>query len=134
MDDLLDRLARLARPALAAFGVFWLVIGLWAFLAPRSFFDTLAEFEPYNRHFLHDVGSMQIGIGAGAIAAAWTLRPVVSALIGVTVFHAVHALSHIIDRDLGGRPWFDITSLTLVAVVSAVILYASKRRDVRHDD
>ena len=129
MDDLIDRVTRLARPALGGFGVLWLAIGLWAFVSPRSFFDTLAEFEPYNRHFLHDAGAMQIGIGVGAIAAAWTLRPVLSALLGVTAFHAVHLLSHVIDRDLGGRPWFDIPSLALAAVASTIALAVSRRSD-----
>ncbi len=108
MNELIDRMSRLARPLLGVFGVLWLAFGLWAFLAPHSLFDIVAELEPYNRHFIHDVGAMQIGLGAGALAAALTLRAVVSGLIGLAAFQSTHAVSHLVDRDLGGTPWFDI--------------------------
>jgi peptidoglycan/LPS O-acetylase OafA/YrhL len=127
MDELLDRLGRIARPLLMLFGVFWLGLGLWAFVAPKSFFDVLAEFEPYNRHFIHDVGSMQIGIGLGAIVAARTLRPLIAALVGLAGFQVMHVISHIVDRDLGGRPWFDIPSLSLAAVVGLAALAGARR-------
>lgn len=131
MDDLLDRLARLARPMLGLFGVFWLAIGLWAFFAPHQFFDTLATFEPYNRHFIHDIGSMQIGIGLGAIVAARTLRTLVAAFVGLSAFQVMHVVSHIVDRDLGGTPWFDIPSLTLAAVVGLAALAGARRGELR---
>ena len=127
MDELLDRLGRVARPLLMMFGVFWLGLGLWAFVAPKSFFDALAEFDPYNRHFIHDVGSMQIGIGLGALVAARTLRPLVAAFVGLTGFQVMHVVSHIVDRDLGGRPWFDIPSLSLAAVVGLAALVGANR-------
>ncbi len=54
---------------LGGFGVFTLVLGVWAMVAPHSFFDNIGHFEPYNRHFVHDVGAFQIGLGAAAIFA-----------------------------------------------------------------
>jgi hypothetical protein len=30
---------------------------------PHSFYDNVATFEPYNRHFLHDIGAFTIGLG-----------------------------------------------------------------------
>ena len=128
MDELLDRLGRVARPLLMTFGVFWLAIGLWAFFAPKSFFDVLAEFEPYNRHFIHDVGSMQIGIGLGAIVAARTLRPLIAAFVGLAGFQVMHVVSHVVDRDLGGRPWFDIPSLSAAAVIGLAALAGLQRK------
>ena len=129
MDDLVDRAAKLARPLLAVFGAFWLAIGVWAFVAPKSFFDALAEFDPYNRHFIHDVGAMQIGIGLGALTAARTLRPLVAAFVGLAGFQVMHVVSHIVDRDLGGRPWFDIPSLSLAAVFGLAALVGANRGD-----
>ena len=50
---------------LAALGaVFFLGIGLWAFSDASSFFDELADFPPYNAHFIHDVGAFHGGLGA----------------------------------------------------------------------
>lgn len=127
MSDTIDRLSGLARPVLGGLGLLWLLFGLWAFIAPHSFYDVVAEFEPYNRHLVHDVGAMQIGIGAGAVAAAWTLRAVVAALIGLAAFQCTHVVSHVVDRDLGGTPWFDIPGLTALAIVGVGALVGAWR-------
>lgn len=93
--------------------------GVWAMVAPRSFFDRLATFEPYNRHFIQDIGAFQIGIGA--VLALAGLRPALGALpvalLGSGVGAAAHLVSHIVGRDLGGRPASDIPTFGLIALV-----------------
>ena len=106
----------------AAGGVGFLLFGLWAMVAPRSFFDQLARFEPYNQHFIQDIGSFQIGLGA-VLLLAW-LRPgldvLTVALIGTGAGAAAHAVSHLIGRDLGGRPASDIPLFTGIALTLLV--------------
>ncbi len=55
-----------------------LVIGLWALLAPRSFYDSfpggngmhwVSADGPYNRHLVSDVGSMYLALAALTVAA-----------------------------------------------------------------
>lgn len=108
---------KLSRIAAWMGAVFWLVSGVWAFFAPRSFFDNIATFEPYNRHFLHDGGAFSIGLGAVlvfALVTSWdTIRV---ALAGVGVGAVMHVISHAVDNDLGGRST-DIPGLIVVAVV-----------------
>ena len=41
-------------------GLFFVGFGLWSFFAPLSFYDQIAAFGDYNRHFLHDVGAFQL--------------------------------------------------------------------------
>ena len=84
--------------------VFMLGSGLWAFVAPRSFYDTIATFEPYNRHFIHDIGAFTIGLGAVllfALVTRWDALQV--ALAGLAVASVMHLISHAVDADLGGR-------------------------------
>ena len=50
-------------------GATFVGLGLWAFAAPQSFFNTTATFEPYNEHFLHDIGSFMLGLGATLLLA-----------------------------------------------------------------
>lgn len=97
----------------------FLGLGLWAFVAPRSFFTSLATFEPYNPHLLHDLGAFQIGIGAVLLLAAFPerLNGLAAALLGAGVGAAVHVVSHVMDADLGGSPSTDIPTLSLLAVV-----------------
>jgi hypothetical protein len=105
--------------------------GVWAFVAPRSFFDTLATFEPYNAHFIRDIGAFSLGIGVAGLVSALRTRPVVVGLTGLSVFQGVHVLSHIVDRHAGGRPGVDIPALGLLAALTvAVLVIAVRQRDL----
>lgn len=106
--------------AVTLIGAAFLVgVGLWAFLAPQSFFDQLATFEPYNVHFLHDIGAFQVGLGAVLALAAFPDRVdgLAAALLGVGGGALLHTLGHVIDSDLGGSPTTDIPTLGILAVV-----------------
>ena len=96
---------------------FWIVSGAWAFFAPRSFFDTLATFPPYNEHFIHDIGALSIGLGAVIVFALGGMSGIRGALLGVGVGSAVHVLSHVIDYDHKPDP-MDIVGLTVFTVVT----------------
>jgi hypothetical protein len=86
---------------LALSGTGMLAAGIWAGLAPRSF-ARFVEF-PYHEHFLHDLGAFQLGIGATLLLAlAWRDAATV-ALAGFLVANTLHAVSHAVDLDLGGR-------------------------------
>lgn len=89
---------------LTALGVlFFIGPGLWAFFGPQSFFDNLATFEPYNEHFIDDIGAFQIGIGATLVAALWRRTDAIfAALAGAGIGSAFHTIAHFIDRDAGG--------------------------------
>ena len=63
----------LARAVAALLGLTYLVLGIWAFAAPDSFYDSIAPFPPGNAHFLRDAGAFQIGIGLVALACAAAL-------------------------------------------------------------
>ena len=97
----------------------FLVFGLWSFLDPRSFFEQLAHFEPYNVHFLHDVGAFQVGIGATLAIALWRRTDAIfAALAGAGVGAAFHVAAHIRDHDLGGS----VSDTVGLAVVAALLL------------
>jgi hypothetical protein len=84
--------------------VVFLVFGLWPFFDPESFFDDVAEFEPYNAHFLHDIGAFQIGIGATLAIALWRRTDAIfAALAGAGIGSAFHTAAHFRDNDLGGQ-------------------------------
>jgi len=111
----------------------FLVFGLWAFADPESFFEEVATFEPYNQHFIQDIGAFQIGLGAVLLLAV--LVPGQDALavglLGTGAGSAVHVVSHIIGNDLGGRPESDIPifiALTLVLLVPGALRWRAAGR------
>ncbi|MEX0682246.1 MAG: hypothetical protein WD904_06155 [Dehalococcoidia bacterium] len=113
--------ARLVSNLVAAgFGLFTLALGIWAIVDTTSFYDNIAEFPPYNRHFLHDVGAFQIAVGAGLLfALIWQGDAVLAALGGAAVGGTAHWIAHVVDEDLGGRS-SDPYALGVVALLLAV--------------
>jgi hypothetical protein len=106
---------------LGGFGVFTVVLGVWAMIAPHSFFDNIGHFEPYNRHFLHDVGAFQIGLGAAALfALVWRNDAVLAVLGAVAAGATAHEIAHIADAGIGGRD-SDPFTLGFIAVLLFVV-------------
>jgi hypothetical protein len=115
-----SRLDLVSALVVAAFGLFTVVLGVWALVAPVSFFDNIGHFEPYNRHFLHDVGAFQIGLGAAAIfALVWRGDAMLAVLGGVAAGATAHEIAHIADSGIGGRD-SDPYTLGLIAAVLVV--------------
>lgn len=111
-------------------GLVFVAVGGWAMADPRSFFDALAAFEPYNKHFIQDIGAFQIGLGAVLLLAAARERVdgLAVALLGVGVGSAFHAVSHVVGRDLGGTPETDIPTFGILAVLLLVAGVIRARR------
>lgn len=90
------------RIALGVLLVVAAVTGLWALLAPRSFYDGfptssmhwVATDGPYNRHLVSDVGSLYLALAALTVAAL--ARPALARLTGIVwlVFSVPHWLYH----------------------------------------
>jgi hypothetical protein len=115
---------RTTRVVAAAGGLLLVATGLWALTAPRSFYEVVATYPPFNHHLLHDIGAFNLGLGAALLLAlAWTDGLLV-ALGGVGLGAAAHALAHWLDRELGGSPadpWY-------LSALAVVLLAAAARR------
>ncbi len=101
--------------------------GLWAMAGPASFYDTVATFDPYNRHFVQDIGAFQIGLGAvlALAVAAPSVDALSVALLGVGAGSAAHLVSHLLGLDLGGSP---ATDVPLFAILSGALLWTGAAR------
>ena len=115
---------RIAAAITLMMGLFFVSIGIWAFAAPASFYDHIATFPPYNKHFLHDAGAFQIGIGASLLLAVRWRDAQLVALAGAFAGSAVHAAAHVIDHDLGGKD----SDAPLLAILALVLLAGAVAR------
>ena len=120
---------RVVRGTALLAAAFYALFGAWALLAPRSFFETVAPFPPYNEHFLHDAGAFQLGLGAALLAALARRSALVAALAGAAVASVLHAGAHAVDGHLGGRPT-DPWVLGLLAALVVVALALAWRAEV----
>ncbi len=113
-----------------------LVTGLWALLAPRSFYDSfpgggglhwVSADGPYNRHLVSDVGSMYLALAA--LTAAGLARPASARLTGAVwlVFSVPHWLYHSAHLGLYGARDQVLNEVGLVAVVLLAALLCVPR-------
>ena len=114
---------RVARVVGAVIGVFYLVTGAWALLAPMSFFSAVATFAPFNVHLLHDAGAFQVGLGLALTVPIALKAPVRASLIAVLGASVLHVLAHVEDIRLGGHPTTDLPVLALICVALGLALF-----------
>ena len=121
------RSEQLTRVVAIGVGLVFVGAGLWAFLAPRSFFENAARFDPYNAHFIRDIGAFQLGLGTVLLLALWLRDALLVALIGVGVGAVAHVAAHVIDHDLGGDPAVDIPAFSVIAILLLAAAVARAR-------
>jgi len=94
---------RVLKTAIAVLGLIMIGAGLWAMIAPRSFYLDAAPFPPYNRHLFHDIGAFQIGLGACLAASLVFKDALVVVLVGNACGGVAHFVAHVLDRSQGGH-------------------------------
>jgi hypothetical protein len=113
------------RTIIAAYGVSYLLLGLWQALAPTSFVaQPFADFPPFNPHYVRDVSSYYLaaGIVLLLIARAADVRQHRQALMLVFLQAAFHTLSHLYDSTIGQGPSWHLYTDTLPILASAALL------------
>jgi hypothetical protein len=113
---------------LIVFGLYSVVLGLFMFIAPGPFFDTLGSFGARNDHYIFDNASFELPLGLMMLAALRRPSWRVPALAFGTLHWGLHALSHIIDpHHAAGESigWLEAAGLVVATVFLAIALRAS---------
>lgn len=130
-----ERNRRLARILLVLTGVPLATVGLWATLAPRSFYDDFPGFGrhwvdvdgPYNEHLVRDVGHLELAVAFVVFAAVFfggrQLMQV--AAVAAIVTGLPHATYHALNREgyETGDLIASVGGLVLGVLMPAVVLY-----------
>ncbi|MCA1702539.1 MAG: hypothetical protein LC808_04430 [Actinobacteria bacterium] len=123
--------AAIIRACVAVLGVISIGAGLWAMIAPHSFYDQAATLPPYNRHFIHDIGAFQIGLGSCLIAALALADALLVVLLGNALGGMSHFVGHVADRSIGGQSSdpFTFGVLAVVMIVLMVVRWGTMAPD-----
>ena len=128
----------LLRVALGYLALVSAQIGLWALLAPRSFFDDfpglgrawVAVDGPYNEHLVRDVGALNLALVAVLVFAAVKLtRPaVLTAAVASLTWGIPHLLYHVFNTDglATGDVIASLGGLFAFVAFGASLVYASR--------
>ncbi len=126
---------RWLRPGLLLLAAAPLVVGAWALLAPRSFFEGfpaagrhwVSALGPYNEHLVRDVGALNLALAALLLWAALSLdrRLVRVSLVAWLVYAVPHFIFHL--SELGAlSPLDDLANAVVLglAVLLPLVLLA----------
>lgn len=107
-------------------GVLLVVSGVWAMVDPQAFYDSAAKFPPYNGHFLRDIGAFLIGLGSALLLSLRYAKALAVALAANAIGAAMHAVSHVVDRDAGGKSSDPIIFIAIAFVLALAASQAMK--------
>jgi hypothetical protein len=128
-------IARVGLVVLAAQG---LLLGAWATVSPRGYFDDfpglglqwVAGDGPYNEHLMRDYGALNLALGVFTLCAAiWLTRELaVAAALAWIVYAVPHVVYHVFNREgfETGDQIGIIGGLLLQPLVAVVVLIASR--------
>jgi hypothetical protein len=112
------------------------VQGVWAYLAPRSFYHdvpTVSMYPPFSQHFISDFGGLQLAMTVVMVAAAVLMerRLVLTALIAFLVYALTHLIFHLthLTGMTGAALVLNTAGLGVVAAIPAALLIIATRAE-----
>jgi hypothetical protein len=112
------------RSILLVVAAFHLLLGALMFFAPGAFYDSLGKFPPENHHYIKDVATFYIALGAVLYVSvrrrAWRVPLLVFAMLE----YGIHAVNHLVDVNEATSAltgWFDFFSLALITLLLAAL-------------
>ena len=110
------------------------VIGVWATLSPRGWYDDFPGFGkvwvavegPYNEHLVRDIGAGSLALTMLTLAAAWALerRFLIATGVALAIQAAAHAQHHITADnpfDSSGELAQAVSGIVLLGVLGVVV-------------
>ena len=114
------------RTAVGALGAFHLLLGLYQFLFPGSFFHRIGEYGVENTHYVGDVAAFTLAFGIALIVAVgrpgW--RAPTLALGGV--WYAIHAINHLFDVGEASSRAVGISQTLLIAAGAGLLFWLAR--------
>jgi hypothetical protein len=120
----------LVRAGLGLLAALEALVGVWALLAPMSFYRSfpipghawVSLLPPYNEHLTRDVGELSLALTvllvAAAVSGQWLLSVV--AIIASAVYAVPHAIYHALHLD--GFPTGDAVAQTVGIALQLVVV------------
>ena len=116
---------------LAVFAVAQLVLGALLWLTPGFFFDEIGPYGVRNDHYMGDLATWYLALGAAALVAVrrvgWRLPVLALAFLQNTL----HAVNHLIDVGEADPEWLgpaNLGSLVLVSLLLAWMVNAEREK------
>ena len=115
---------------LALFGAVQVVLGLLLWITPGFFFDEIGPYGVRNDHYLGDLATWYLALGAVTLVAVRRVDWRIPVLVLALAQNTLHALNHLIDVNHAHPKWLgptNLISLVLTSVLLAWMLNAQRQ-------
>lgn len=114
-------LADADRVGLIGFGLYHLAIGVFMVVDPGTFYEVLGPFGERNDHYVRDVATFEVPLGA-ALLAAVRLRTWRAPVLAFATLHwTLHAVNHLVDIGAAATVWVGVADFVLLTAGAAVL-------------
>lgn len=111
---------------LAVFGAVQLVLGLLLWLTPGFFFDEIGPYGVRNDHYMGDLATWYIALGAATLVAVRDARWRVPVLAVALIQNTLHVVNHAIDVGNADPEWLGPANLVSLALTSLLLAWMLK--------
>jgi UPF0716 family protein affecting phage T7 exclusion len=108
------------KPLLVVFAAAQLVLGALLWLAPGFFHDQIGPYGPRNDHYMGDLATWYLALGAATLIAVRRRSWRVPVLAIAFAQYALHSVNHLIDVSNADPSWLgpaNLVSLVLTTVL-----------------
>lgn len=109
---------------LLIFGVAQLALGAIMVVAPGTFFEEIGPYAPRNDHYIRDVSTFYLALGAVSLVAwrrtSWRVPVLVFALLQ----YALHSVNHLVDVGEADPEALGPVNLASLAITAALLAWA----------
>ena len=115
------------RPLLLALGAYHLALGAFMVIAPRTFYEEVAPYAPYNDHFIRDISTFYLALGALLVVAAARRAWQVPLLVLTLVQYGLHVLNHVWDVSDTDPGWLGPFNLVVLLLLTGAVWWLLRR-------
>jgi hypothetical protein len=116
---------------LAVFGGVQLVLGVLLWATPGFFFDEIGPYGVRNTHYMGDLATWYLALGAATLVAVRDVRWRVPVLAVALIQNTLHVVNHLIDIGDADPEWLgpvNFVSLALTSVLLAWMLMVARQQ------
>jgi len=115
--------ARALPPLLLLFAVIQLLLGLALWITPGTFFEEIGPYGTRNDHYMGDLATFYLALGAAALVAVARAGWRVPVLAVALVQYLLHSLNHLIDIGEADPGWLGPANLIALAATTALLAW-----------
>jgi hypothetical protein len=115
------------RILLIVFALTQLLVGLLLWVTPGFFHEEVGPFGPRNDHYMGDLATFYLALGAVGLVAVGRASWRVPVLAFAVIAYALHSLNHLIDVGEAEPGWVGPADLVLVALSTLLIAWMLRR-------